>query len=238
MSKIYFVMPAYNEEAIIADTIMQWYSVVERAGGDCRLVVADDGSRDRTYEILVELESRLPQLVALTKPNQGHGATLLYLYRYAIAHGADYIFQTDSDGQTAPGEFGAFADAISHYDCVLGARPVRGDGKVRKLVENVLRAYVWLFFHVWVADANAPFRLMKAQVVAKYLGVMPADFYLPNAVLSACFSRFHERVKYIDITFKPRKNGAGSISGRKIMRTGWKAMADFHRIAKKVDSMG
>ncbi len=237
MSKIYFVMPAYNEEAIIADTIGQWYPVVERAGGDCRLVVADDGSRDRTYEMLEEMASRLPQLVALTKPNQGHGATLLYLYRYAIAHGADYIFQTDSDGQTDPGEFGVFADAISRYDCVLGARPVRGDGKMRKVVENVLRIYVWLFFHVWVADANAPFRLMRAQVVAKYLDVMPAGFYLPNAVLSACFSRFHERVKYIDITFRPRRNGVGSIDGRKIVRTGWKAMADFRRIAQKVRRM-
>ena len=39
------------------------------------------------------------------KENQGHGATILYGYRCAIAEGADYIFQTDSDGQTLPEEF-------------------------------------------------------------------------------------------------------------------------------------
>lgn len=167
MSKIYFVLPAYNEEANIEETIVQWYPVVEKCGSDCRLVIANDGSKDQTYEKLAAMQPKLPQLVPLDKPNRGHGPTVIYLYRYAIEHGADYIFQTDSDGQTNPQEFDAFLKASCDYDCVMGCRPVRGDGKSRKVVENVLRTYVWLFFHVWVHDANAPFRLMKASVVAR-----------------------------------------------------------------------
>lgn len=112
MRKIYFVLPAYNEEANIEETIRQWYPVVERCGGECRLVIANDGSKDKTYEIMTRLQSQYPQFIPLDKPNQGHGPTVIYLYRYAIAHGADYIFQTDSDGQTNPLEFNAFLDAV------------------------------------------------------------------------------------------------------------------------------
>ena len=237
MSKIYFVLPAYNEEANIEETIRQWYPVVEKCGSDCRLVIANDGSKDQTYEKLAAMQPKLPQLVPLNKPNQGHGPTVIYLYRYAIEHGADYIFQTDSDGQTNPQEFDAFLKASCDYDCVMGCRPVRGDGKSRKVVENVLRTYVWLFFKVWVPDANAPFRLMKASVVARYLTVMPPDFNLPNAVLSACFSKFGEKVKYIDITFKPRQGGTNSINLQKIFKIGWKAISDFWKISKTINKL-
>lgn len=238
MSKIYFVLPAYNEEANIVATIQQWYPIVEKAGGDCRLVIADDGSKDRTFEIMEGLKEQYPQFIPLTKPNQGHGPTVIYLYQYAIDNGADFIFQTDSDGQTNPEEFQQFLDASKDYDCILGYRPVRGDGKDRKMVENVLRTYVWLFFQVWVPDANAPFRLMKTSLVEKYLGVMPLDFNLPNAVLTACFNRFKEKVKFIEITFKPRQGGVNSINPKKIFKIGWKAISDFWKVRQKVGKLG
>lgn len=232
--KIYFVMPAYNEEPNIDTTVSQWYPMVESSGTGSRLIVADDGSKDKTYEKLLTLKEKYPQLVPLTKKNQGHGPTVIFLYRYAIEHDADFIFQTDSDGQTNPAEFPAFLDAAKEYDCVMGNRIVRGDGNSRKMVENVLRTYVWLFFHVWIPDANAPFRLMKASVVAKYLDVMSADFNLPNAVLAACFSKFHEKVVYKVITFKPRMGGVNSINMKKIFVIGKKAIADFWKISRNL----
>ena len=221
MSKIFFVLPAYNEEANIAETIGRWYPVVEKVGADSRLVIANDGSKDKTMEIMESLKDKYPQFIPLSKPNSGHGPTVIYLYKYA-------------DGETNPDEFRAGLEASREDDGVMGCRPVRGDGKDRKMVENVLRSYVWLFFHVWVPDANAPFRLMKASVVKKYINLMPSDFNLPNAVLAACFSKFRERVKYIDITFKPRQGGVNSINPKKILKIGWKAISDFWKVSREV----
>jgi len=183
------------------------------------------------------LKQKYPQFIPLDKKNSGHGPTVIYLYNYAISNGADYIFQTDSDGQTNPQEFEQFLSSINEYDCVMGNRTVRGDGNDRKMVENVLRTYVWFFFHVWVPDANAPFRLMKSSIVAKYLKLMPSDFNLPNAVLAACFSKFHEKVTYKVISFKPRQGGVNSINPKKIFKIGWKAISDFWMLSRKINNI-
>ena len=63
MNKIYFVLPAYNEEENIEETIKQWYPVVEKVGSDSRLVIANDGSKDGTLAVLNSLKSSYPQLI-------------------------------------------------------------------------------------------------------------------------------------------------------------------------------
>ena len=108
MEKMFIVMPAYNEADNIKDTISQWYPVVEdlaKDGVDAKLVIANDGSKDNTFKIMEEQQGSHPLFVPIDKPNSGHGATVLFLYRYAMENGADYIFQTDSDGQSDPNEF-------------------------------------------------------------------------------------------------------------------------------------
>ena len=108
--ELYAIIPAYNEQDTIKQVVSDW-QVITDAGGV--LVVIDDGSKDNTYSILKELES--DSIVVLTKENGGHGDTLLYGYQYAINHGAKYIFQTDSDGQTNAAEFGAFWEERDKY---------------------------------------------------------------------------------------------------------------------------
>ena len=102
MDKLYIVIPAYNEQDNIEQVINDWYPVIEKhnGNGQSRLIVIDDGSKDSTYEKLKQCTKTRPLLIPITKPNGGHGATVLYGYKYALKNGADYIFQTDSDGQT------------------------------------------------------------------------------------------------------------------------------------------
>ncbi len=124
MDTLYIVIPAYNESENVKRTIEEWCPVVEKhnGGGASRLVIINDGSRDDTYEIAsAECETH-PLLTVLTKPNGGHGSTVLYGYRYALENGADYIFQTDSDGQTDPAEFEKFWQIREGSDAIFGNR--------------------------------------------------------------------------------------------------------------------
>lgn len=139
-------MPAYNEEANIRTVVEQWHPVVEQIGEDSRVVIVDDGSKDATYRVLEELRATYPQLIGLTKKNSGHGSTCLYAYRYAIEQGADYVFQTDSDGQTDPAEFTSFWEQRADYDFLIGARKERQDGFSRVVVTKVLKLVVMFIF--------------------------------------------------------------------------------------------
>lgn len=232
MDKLYIVIPAYNESANINKVVEDWYPVVINHGEDSRLVIINDGSKDNTFEMLQEMAKDRPQMEALTKPNGGHGSTVLYGYRYAIEQGADLVFQTDSDGQTNPAEFDAFWDLRENYDAIIGNRTVRGDGKSRKFVENVVCLLLRIIFGVKVKDANAPFRLMRTSLVAKYIDRLPKDYNLPNIMFTTYFSYYKEKLAFREITFKPRQGGTNSINIRKIIKIGWKAMGDFSRLKK------
>ena len=156
------------------------------------------------------------------------------LAMWALENGADYIFQTDSDGQTDPEEFEKFWQIREGYDAIFGNRTSRGDGFSRAVVEKVLCAVLWTYFHVSVPDANAPFRLMKTDYVAEYLPLMPENYNLPNALLTAFGAYFHRKIRFIPISFKPRQGGTNSINIRKIVKIGRQALHDFCEIQKAV----
>ena len=237
MSKIYFVMPAYNEAENIENTIQQWYPVVKKLadeGEESRLAIANDGSKDNTFAIMQGLKEKYPLFEPLDKPNSGHGATVLYLYRHAIKNGADFIFQTDSDGQTNPNEFWQMWENREEYDFQIGYRKGREDGGSRIFVTKTLRLVVWMMFHVWVTDANTPFRLMATDKLQPIMDVIPADYFLCNVAISAIAVKWHYKIGWYTITFKPRQGGVNSINMKRIFKIGWKALSDFMTINKKL----
>ena len=218
---LYIVMPAYNEAANIEEVISQWHPVCERInaeGNVAKLVIANDGSKDNTFQIMQRLQGKYPFFVPIDKPNSGHGATVLYLYRYAIAEGATFVFQTDSDGQTLPEEFWQMWDHRHEFDFQIGTRGGRQDGASRVFVTKTLRLVVWLMFHVWVKDANTPFRLLKVEKLKPILDVIPQDYNLANVAVSAIAVRWNYNIGWYPITFRPRQGGINSINMRRIFK--------------------
>lgn len=236
MEKLFIIIPAYNEEANIENTIREWYPVIKKhnGNGQSRLVVVNDGSTDHTWKILSRLSETMPLLSPLKKKNGGHGSSVLYGYRYAVDKGADFIFQTDADGQTDSAEFEAFWELRQKHDAIIGKRLVRGDGFSRKIVENTVCLLLRIFFGVKVPDANAPFRLMKASLVKKYIKKLPRDYNIPNIMMTTYFAYYHENICFREISFKPRQGGTNSINIKKIIKIGWKALGDFRKLKKEM----
>lgn len=234
MDKLYIIIPAYNEEANIDRVIKDWYPIVEKIGNDSKLVIIDDGSKDHTYSIMQQYTKDLKAFEPITKPNGGHGATVLYGYHYAISAGADYVFQTDSDGQTLPEEFWPFWEQRSSYDMVIGHRRGRQDGFSRVFVTKTLKLVLRICFGVSITDANTPFRLMKATVLKEQLKLVPENFNLSNVMISVIYARKKLSVRYLPVTFRPRQGGVNSINMKKIFRIGKQAFLDFRRINKNL----
>lgn len=232
MDKLYIVIPAYNEQENIKQVIKDWYPVVEKTGKESRLVIIDDGSKDSTYQIMKKEAEHYPQFEPLTKANGGHGATVLYGYHYAVKQGADYVFQTDSDGQTLPEEFDKFWKLRKKYAMVIGHRKGRQDGFSRILVTKTLKLVCRICFHVTITDANTPFRLMQADILKENLKLVPKNYNLSNVVISVIYAKKKLPVRYLPITFRPRQGGVNSINMKKIFHIGKQAVKDFMQINK------
>lgn len=232
MDKLYIVIPAYNEEENINSVIEDWYPIVERIGNGSKLVIIDDGSKDSTYTMMKKAAETRAAFEPVTKPNGGHGATVLYGYRYAIDAGADYVFQTDSDGQTVPEEFWDFWNIREQYDMVIGHRKGRQDGISRIVVTKVLKIVLKLCFGVTIKDANTPFRLMKAQILSENMKFIPKDYNLSNVMVSVIYAKKKLPVKYLPVTFRQRQGGVNSINIKKITKIGKQALKDFLSINK------
>lgn len=204
---LYIVMPAYNEEDTIENTIKQWYPILSLGNTESRLVIVNDGSKDITLSILNRLSLDYPKLVVLDKPNSGHGPTVLYAYRYALSKKADWIFQTDSDGQTLPEEFQQFWDCKDSYDMVIGCRLTRTDGVFRLITTRSLRLLILIIFGVYVKDANLAYRLMQHNALEDCLKYISQDYFLANVMLSIVFAKKRKKICWIPTTVIPRQGG-------------------------------
>ena len=234
MDKLYIIIPAYNEQDNIRSTIAQWHPLVEGIGPESRLVIIDDGSRDGTYQIASDLRSIYPQLTVLTKENQGHGPTVLRGYKYAIRHGADYVFQTDSDGQTLPSEFSKFWRNRKKCGLLIGYRKERQDGIGRLFVTRVLKLVLLAVFGVWTKDANSPYRLMRCSQLQEILRKVPRDFFLSNVLITVLYEKRGMDVCYYPITFLQRQGGHNTIDKKAIIRIGQKAVRQFLALRKRI----
>ncbi len=238
MDRLYIIIPAYNEQDNLEKLIEDWYPIIERhrSDGESKLVVINDGSSDNTYDILCKLAVSKPMMKVLTKDNGGHGDTLLFGYQYAIDNEADYIFQTDSDGQTSPDEFEDFWNKRKAYEAIFGDRREREDGRSREAVERVLCMMLHMIFGVKIPDSNAPFRLMKTSYVSKYITMMPKHYNLPNVMLTVFGVYDHDKVLFLPISFRSRQGGTNSINVRKIISIGLRSLSDFRKIKKELQT--
>jgi glycosyltransferase involved in cell wall biosynthesis len=226
------VMPIYNEEASISAVVGEWFDCLRIVCPNFVIFAIDDGSTDDTRKILASLEDELgSRLRILSKTNSGHGPSCREGYEIALASGAEWIFQTDSDGQCDPVFFHTLFQDRSRYDCIFGYRRSRDDGVARKLISCCCRLFVWFASGSYLKDPNVPYRLLRAGVLRKALRRVPADSDLQNIGLSVALNwQPAVRWKYFPIHFRARRSGKSCINYSKIMRTALELLRDLRRI--------
>lgn len=231
--QLMIVIPAYNEEMNMEAVVKQWHPIIEKIGNESKLIIINDGSTDKTQEKLLGLKEAYPYLEVIEKKNEGHGATILYGYRYAVDQGAEYIFQTDSDGQTLPEEFWQLWEKRSACGLLIGSRKHRQDGWQRIMVTRVLRLVLGITFGCWVEDANTPYRLMRNEELNEALKKIPDKFFLSNVLMTVYYKKTGKHIAFYPITFRPRQGGKNSINMKRIVKIGWNAFGEFYKIGKK-----
>lgn len=161
---ISIVLPAYNEEAVIATTVARCVEVCEILAPDYEVIVVDDGSRDSTAAIADELSAANPRVrVVHNRRNRGYGGALIAGFN---AVRKPLTFFMDADGQFDIRDLALLLPLREKgYRAILGYRKHRNDAPFRKLNAHGWNALVTLLFGLRVRDVDCAFKLYDSALV-------------------------------------------------------------------------
>jgi glycosyltransferase involved in cell wall biosynthesis len=158
-------MPVHNEGGAIERTLREWYAELSPAV-DLRFVIAEDGSRDNTKEVLRKLEHEFPMHLDLVEHRRGYAGAVVAGMR---ATNSPQVLVVDSDGQCDPKDFWRFWEKRENFDVIIGRRLNRRDPLARKLMSRCFGFLHRMLFHATVHDPSCPYLLIRRPVLDKLL---------------------------------------------------------------------
>ena len=227
-------MPIFNEEGSLWTVLEEWSSELDSSGIDYGLLLMDDGSADRTPDLLQEwLKVHASgRIEVITRANRGHGQTCLEGYRLACSQGVPWVFQIDSDGQCDPSFFPYVWEQRRGHEAVYGHRARRCDGWKRVLASSLVRKVVKMSTGADCTDANVPYRLIATAKLMPLVETIPSDFDLANIALAVQIKRAGWHEAFVPIVFRPRAGGEPSVP---LSRFAHKAIELFSQLRRLPD---
>ncbi|MGV1100366.1 glycosyltransferase family 2 protein [Thiovibrio sp. JS02] len=210
------LLPAYNEEMAIAQTIgkiRDLYPTFE-------ILVVDDSSTDGTMQAAMDAGAN----VWPHPYNIGNGAAIKTGLRCAAG---EWVVMMDADGQHDPADIAKLLEHKDRYDMVVGARSKQSHGSAHRNLANFL--YNRLASYMTkrkIEDLTSGFRLVRKEVAKKFLYLLPNGFSYPTTITMA-YLRCGRTVKFVPITTTKRK-GKSKI---KLLRDGTRFLLIISKIA-------
>ena len=181
--KLSIVLPAYNEEGSIEETLRTLYAKLQEEQIDHEIVVVNDNSKDNTLGLLTTIQETIPTLVVHT--NHGPNG-----FGYAIRYGLER-FQGDcvaimmSDLSDDPADLVAFYQKMvaENLDCVFGSRFIRGGAtydypKHKYLINLFANTLIRLLLGMSYNDSTNAFKLYKKTTIQGLKPFLSAHFNL------------------------------------------------------------
>ena len=214
------IIPTYNE----SDNIEKLLDLISRTDPAAHVLIVDDNSPDRTYEIVERLmQTSYPGRLFLLKRagKLGLGTAYIAGFKWALARDYDYIFEMDADFSHDPKYLPAFLAAIQTHDLVLGSRYVPGGGVknwglLRKFISRGGSLYARTILGLSLRDLTGGFKCFRREVLeAIDLDSIKSNGYSFQIEMTyrACCKGF--RIFETPIVFEDRTAGKSKMS-RKI----------------------
>jgi dolichol-phosphate mannosyltransferase len=235
----WLILPTYNEAENIAAIIASAGGVLAgattdgRFAGAYRILVVDDGSPDGTGRIVDELAAQDASIEVLHRTEKnGIGPAYLAGFRHALAHGAGYVMEMDSDFSHDPADLARLLAAVDRdspdsADLALGSRYVPGGGVrdwglLRRFVSEGGSTYARWVLGLQVRDLTGGFKCFRREVLEaiQFDGVR-SQGYAFQVELTYRAIRAGFRVVEVPIVFRDRQDGQSKMSWRIAAEAMW-----------------
>jgi glycosyltransferase involved in cell wall biosynthesis len=200
---ISFVLPAFNEEQNIVRAVRSVTDVATRYCSAFEVIVVDDGSSDRTAELVTEVATEHPQVRLLRHArNRGYGEALRSGFLRARL---DYVFFTDADNQFDMEELRLLLPWADRVDVVAGYRKNRQDPLIRRANAWAWNRLVRVLFYVPVRDIDCAFKLFRRSALEE-LDIESVGAMV-NTEVMVKLGRTGRTVVEVGVTHLPRTAG-------------------------------
>ena len=208
MDKVLVIIPAFNEEENIEETVRR----VMEAVPEYDYVVVNDSSGDATLAICRNNGFRVLNLPI----NLGIGGAVQTGFKYAELNGYDYAVQIDGDGQHDPEYIRPMMEALksNNADMVIGSRFIEKEGfqsyAIRRWGIKYFSILIKLLTGRVITDPTSGLRLMNRDIIGKFAAEYPRDYPEPETALSVLKDKY--KVAEIPVVMHERQGGKSSIS--------------------------
>ena len=157
--------PAYNDAPSLPALIHRTFEVLHEHVADYEVIVVNDGSRDRTGEVLEELRSQYaPHMRVIThETNRGYGGALRTGFAAATK---EFVFYTDGDGQYDVGELPLLLERVGpRTGLVNGYKEERHDPAHRIWIGHAYNIFARTLFRIRLRDIDCDYRLIRRSLL-------------------------------------------------------------------------
>lgn len=220
----FVVIPTFNEVDNVRALIPRLLALPH----PLEVLVVDDASPDGTAAAVREFMATVPRVHLIERPGKmGLGSAYIAGFRYALAHGADVVFEMDADFSHDPAAIPEFLDAIRDCDVVLGSRYLNGVTVVnwplsRLILSYSANLYTRILTGLPIRDATGGFKCIRRQVLETIdLSRIRSDGYSFQVEVSFQAYRLGFRIREIGIVFTDRRVGISKMSRKIIFEATW-----------------
>lgn len=204
------IVPARDEEGCIASTVEHLHIELRLHHVPHEIVVVDDGSNDRTWEILQELRPRVPVLVPLRNSGPfGFGRAIIYGLDRMKGDAIVIMMADESDDCRDVVRY--WQKLNEGYDCVFGSRFMRGGGvidypKLKLLLNRLANRFLAVLFRIRLNDTTNAFKAYRRETIDGCRPLLAPHFNITVELPLKAIVRGYSWTS-IPITWRNRRTG-------------------------------
>lgn len=197
------VVPLFNEDESLAELVEWVLKVVKRENLSTEIILIDDGSKDRSWEVIEELQQKYPEVKGIKfRRNYGKSAALNIGFKEAKGR---VVITMDADLQDSPDEIPELVDLIKNqgFDLISGWKKNRHDPLSKTLPSRFFNGVTRWISKIPLHDFNCGLKAYRSEVVKSIEVYGEMHRYIPLLAKWAGFYKIGEKV----VQHYPRKYG-------------------------------
>jgi dolichyl-phosphate beta-glucosyltransferase len=235
------VVPTFNEEPRIASFITRMREALSSLVPSWEIVVADDGSQDRTREVVAGFSANEPRVRLLALPHAGKGQAVS---RGLLAARGAWRFMADADMAMPPDNLQRFLDRLrdgASHALLIGSREAPGS---RRIAEPWIRHAIGRAFNLFaqmlvirgISDTQCGFKLLSAATVEAICPHLTIDGFAFDVEMLALARRAGFPVHEVGITWHGNQDsrvaiGRGAVAFVDVVRIWWRLRRGVYAVA-------